>query len=104
VRTAGAGEGQRRLAIPDQDTGCSQEIWGKGVVTRYDGNNITVLFDEPGEKVLAVDFAMEHELLARAPYGRVRARWSRIMTMEGQSFYVCVSSTTKADCVGRLVF
>jgi ATP-dependent DNA helicase RecQ len=41
--------------------------WGKGVVTRYDGNSITVLFDEPGEKVLAVDFAMEHELLARAP-------------------------------------
>jgi ATP-dependent DNA helicase RecQ len=41
--------------------------WGKGVVTRDDGNSITVLFDEPGEKVLAVDFAMEHELLARAP-------------------------------------
>lgn len=39
--------------------------WGQGVVMSYDGDHVSVLFDEQGEKVLAVEYAMAHGLLNR---------------------------------------
>ena len=39
--------------------------WGKGLVTGYEGDKITVLFDKVGYKTLAVDFALEQDLLKR---------------------------------------
>jgi ATP-dependent DNA helicase RecQ len=40
--------------------------WGKGVVMGYEGDHITIMFDELGEKVLSAEFALSHELLDRA--------------------------------------
>jgi ATP-dependent DNA helicase RecQ len=40
--------------------------WGKGVVMGYDGDHVTILFDELGEKVLSVDYAIDHQLLLPA--------------------------------------
>jgi ATP-dependent DNA helicase RecQ len=40
--------------------------WGKRVVTHHDADNLTVLFHALGETVLAVDFIVQHKLLARA--------------------------------------
>jgi ATP-dependent DNA helicase RecQ len=37
--------------------------WGMGVVQRYEGDKMVVLFDEVGYKTLAVDLVAEHELL-----------------------------------------
>jgi ATP-dependent DNA helicase RecQ len=39
--------------------------WGRGLVTGYEGDKITVLFDKVGYKTLAVDFALEQDLLKR---------------------------------------
>jgi ATP-dependent DNA helicase RecQ len=41
--------------------------WGKGLVRAYEGDSITVLFDDIGEKSLNLEFVLQHELLARAP-------------------------------------
>ncbi|HEX7037755.1 MAG TPA: RecQ family ATP-dependent DNA helicase [Pseudomonadales bacterium] len=41
---------------------------GKGVVLGYEGHHMTVLFDEDGEKVIDVTFALEHGML-RSPNG-----------------------------------
>lgn len=42
--------------------------WGKGVVERYDGGKVEVLFDNPavGRKSLFVQAIIERELLTRA--------------------------------------
>lgn len=37
--------------------------WGEGLVTRYEGEAMTVLFDEVGYKTLAVEIVVEGELL-----------------------------------------
>ena len=37
--------------------------WGRGLVMRYEGDKVIVLFDEVGEKKLAVDFVAAHGLL-----------------------------------------
>jgi ATP-dependent DNA helicase RecQ len=39
--------------------------WGKGLVTGYEGDKMTVLFDKVGYKTLAVDFVLEQDLLKR---------------------------------------
>jgi ATP-dependent DNA helicase RecQ len=39
--------------------------WGKGLVIGYEGDNVTILFDEAGQKTLAVPYALEHGLLER---------------------------------------
>lgn len=44
-------------------TRVAHKEWGKGVVMGYDGDHMTVLFDELGEKVLKVEFVIEHGLL-----------------------------------------
>jgi ATP-dependent DNA helicase RecQ len=41
------------------------EKWGKGVIRDYDGDSVTVAFDDAGDKVLSVAFAVEHGLLSR---------------------------------------
>jgi ATP-dependent DNA helicase RecQ len=41
-----------------------QEL-GKGVVLRYEGDSLVVLFDEAGEKLLVTRFVIEHDLLER---------------------------------------
>lgn len=40
--------------------------WGEGLVMRYEGDKITVLFDTVGYKVLALDIVMENTLLSPA--------------------------------------
>jgi ATP-dependent DNA helicase RecQ len=37
--------------------------WGEGVVMRYEGDKLTVLFNEMGYKTLALDVVLENELL-----------------------------------------
>jgi ATP-dependent DNA helicase RecQ len=37
--------------------------WGPGQVLRYDGNHMTVLFDDAGYKTLGVDLVLERDLL-----------------------------------------
>jgi ATP-dependent DNA helicase RecQ len=41
------------------------QTWGKGLVMRYEGDKVIILFDDIGEKPLAVNFVIEHELLER---------------------------------------
>ncbi len=38
--------------------------WGAGLVVRYEGDKLTVLFDEVGYKTLALDVVLGNELLA----------------------------------------
>jgi hypothetical protein len=40
--------------------------WGEGTVQRYDGNQVTVLFDENGYRELFVPAVLEHGLLRSA--------------------------------------
>lgn len=40
--------------------------WGEGLVMRYEGETLTVLFDEVGYKTLALDVVLENQLLAPA--------------------------------------
>jgi ATP-dependent DNA helicase RecQ len=42
------------------------ERWGQGTVQRYDGNHVTVLFDEHGYRELYVPVVLEHNLLRPA--------------------------------------
>ena len=42
------------------------ERWGEGTVQRYDGNHVTVLFDEHGYRELFVPVVLEHNLLRPA--------------------------------------
>jgi ATP-dependent DNA helicase RecQ len=37
--------------------------WGKGTVQRYDGDQVTVLFDDHGYRDLLVPLVLERELL-----------------------------------------
>ena len=53
------------------------ERWGEGTVQRYDGDQVTVLFDEHGYRELFVPVVLERGLLrpaelADAPYKRER--------------------------------
>jgi ATP-dependent DNA helicase RecQ len=41
--------------------------WGEGLVMRYEGDKITVLFDEVGYKTLALDVVLENALLMPKP-------------------------------------
>jgi ATP-dependent DNA helicase RecQ len=43
------------------------ERWGEGTVQRYDGDQVTVLFDEHGYRELFVPVVVEHGLLRPAP-------------------------------------
>jgi ATP-dependent DNA helicase RecQ len=43
------------------------ERWGPGTVQRYDGDEVTVLFDEHGYRELFVPLVLEHGLLRTAP-------------------------------------
>jgi ATP-dependent DNA helicase RecQ len=45
----------------------ASERWGEGTVQRYDGDHITVLFDEHGYRELYVPVVLEHSLLRPAP-------------------------------------
>jgi ATP-dependent DNA helicase RecQ len=39
------------------------EKWGEGLVQRYEGDKMVVLFDEVGYKTLGVDLVTERDLL-----------------------------------------
>ena len=41
--------------------------WGAGIVLRYDGEQMTVLFDDVGYKTLSVPVVRERGLLTRVP-------------------------------------
>ena len=41
--------------------------WGEGLVQRYEGDKMVVLFDQMGYKTLAVDIVLENHLLEAAP-------------------------------------
>jgi ATP-dependent DNA helicase RecQ len=43
--------------------------WGQGVVQRYDGDQMVLLFDSVGYKTLSVELVTERDLLARADAG-----------------------------------
>jgi len=61
-----------RVAAPTRDVPfalgarVAHRDWGEGVVQRYDGETMTVLFDEVGYKTLAVPVVREGEILAAA--------------------------------------
>jgi ATP-dependent DNA helicase RecQ len=42
------------------------EQWGAGVVQRYDGDQIVLLFDSVGYRTLSVELIAERDLLSRA--------------------------------------
>jgi len=44
----------------------ASERWGEGTVQRYDGDQLTVLFDEHGYRDLLVPLVVERQLLRRA--------------------------------------
>jgi ATP-dependent DNA helicase RecQ len=46
------------------------ERWGEGTVQRYDGDQLTVLFDEHGYRELFVPVVLERGLLQLAPGAR----------------------------------
>ncbi|HZE29532.1 MAG TPA: RecQ family ATP-dependent DNA helicase [Gaiellaceae bacterium] len=46
--------------------------WGEGAVQRYDGDQVTVLFDEHGYRDLLVPLVVEHRLLRQARPGAPR--------------------------------
>jgi ATP-dependent DNA helicase RecQ len=46
------------------------ERWGEGTVQRYDGDQVTVLFDEHGYRELYLPVVLERGLLFRGPRGR----------------------------------
>jgi ATP-dependent DNA helicase RecQ len=62
---AAAGEPvpQEPFAVGERVT---SERWGEGTVQRYDGDQLTVLFDEHGYRDLLVPLVVERELLRRA--------------------------------------
>jgi ATP-dependent DNA helicase RecQ len=39
--------------------------WGKGLIIGYEGDHITILFEERGAKTLAVPYALQQGLLER---------------------------------------
>jgi ATP-dependent DNA helicase RecQ len=41
------------------------QAWGKGLVIGYEGDRVTILFDEAGYRTLAVPYALAHGLLER---------------------------------------
>jgi ATP-dependent DNA helicase RecQ len=41
--------------------------WGEGVVQRYDGDHVAILFEEVGYKTLSVELVTERGLLEEAP-------------------------------------
>lgn len=41
-------------------------MWGEGLILRYEGDKMVVLFDEVGYKRLSVDVVTENRLLERA--------------------------------------
>ena len=45
------------------NTKVTHNVWGIGLVLRYEGDKMVVLFDSVGYKTLAVDVVVEHELL-----------------------------------------
>jgi ATP-dependent DNA helicase RecQ len=44
----------------------ASERWGEGTVQRYDGDQVTVLFDEHGYRELSVPVVLERSLLRPA--------------------------------------
>ena len=42
------------------------ERWGEGAVQRYDGDQVTVLFETVGYRTLGIDLVLENGLLAPA--------------------------------------
>jgi ATP-dependent DNA helicase RecQ len=45
----------------------SHAEWGSGMVLRYEGDRMTVLFDDVGYKTLSVPVVVEQQLLAYVP-------------------------------------
>ncbi len=43
----------------------THQAWGKGLVIGYEGDNVTILFDEAGYRTLAVPYALAQGLLER---------------------------------------
>ena len=54
--------GPEPFAIGERVT---SERWGEGTVQRYDGDQLTVLFDEHGYRDLLVPLVVERRLLRR---------------------------------------
>src|SRR5215216_5046600 len=52
------------------DSQVVHKLWGPGMVMRYAGDTMVVLFDSVGYRTLAVDLVMEEGLLARGQIGR----------------------------------
>ena len=64
---AGAGAGAASADEPfDVGTRVVSERWGEGTVQRYDGDQVTVLFDEHGYRELYLPVVREHGLLRAA--------------------------------------
>jgi ATP-dependent DNA helicase RecQ len=67
---AGTGAGTAPAAPADEpfDVGARvvSERWGEGTVQRYDGDQVTVLFDEHGYRELYLPVVREHSLLQAA--------------------------------------
>jgi ATP-dependent DNA helicase RecQ len=63
--SAGAG-GAEAVELFDVGTRVVSERWGEGTVQRYDGDQVTVLFDEHGYRELYLPVVREHGLLQAA--------------------------------------
>lgn len=55
-------------------TRVTHKTLGKGVIMGYEGNSMKVLFDDGGEKSLAVDFTMDRHLLGRVNHEQADKR------------------------------
>jgi ATP-dependent DNA helicase RecQ len=68
ARPAGTGPSEARPAEVPFAVGARvlSERWGQGTVQRYDGDHVTVLFDEHGYRELSVPVVLERALLRPA--------------------------------------
>ena len=62
------------------------ERWGQGTVQRYDGDQVTVLFDEHGYRELFLPVVLERGLLrtvpgSASPQHDVGAHWARALIL-----------------------
>ena len=67
---SGSGSGGAEAAAADEPfavgTRVVSERWGEGTVQRYDGDQVTVLFDEHGYRELYLQVVRDHGLLHAA--------------------------------------
>ncbi len=78
--------------VPFPINTCVQhQSWGSGLVLRYEGSKIVVLFDQVGYKTLDIEIILERHLLQRSPKGPGSIN----------SFSLSIEAVQAAFCISR---